>query len=171
MNPIYGQNATGYYCIASNNEGIAVSSTSTLTGNKCCATVTKMLSVVECCYLCCVCGLVTMCEMLLLSQPMHVVNNGYVSLCAKAMVLVLCKTIVAPTYLTHTHTHTLSRYTQQHTHQISSCNAPACWLCQCKCELCRMSSVVRLLAAKGILYTRKSFSIHSFTSDVLSIVS
>ena len=28
-------NATGYYCIASNNEGIAVSSTSTLIGSKC----------------------------------------------------------------------------------------------------------------------------------------
>ena len=38
--PIYGQNATGYYCIAGNDEGIAVSNTSTLTGNKCCFTVT-----------------------------------------------------------------------------------------------------------------------------------
>ena len=37
--PMYGQNATGYYCIASNNEGIAVSNTSTLTGNKRCVTV------------------------------------------------------------------------------------------------------------------------------------
>ena len=36
MDPMYGQNATGYYCIASNNEGIAVSNTSTLTGNKYC---------------------------------------------------------------------------------------------------------------------------------------
>ena len=34
--PMYGQNATGYYCIASNNEGIAVSDTSMLTGNQCC---------------------------------------------------------------------------------------------------------------------------------------
>ena len=41
MDPIYGQNATGYYCIASNNEGIAVSGTSTLTGNKYCVTVTR----------------------------------------------------------------------------------------------------------------------------------
>ena len=41
MDPIYGQNATGYYCIASNNEGIAVSDTSTLIGNKCCVTVTR----------------------------------------------------------------------------------------------------------------------------------
>ena len=41
MDPIYGQNATGYYCTASNNEGIAVSNTSTLTGNKCCVTVTR----------------------------------------------------------------------------------------------------------------------------------
>ena len=39
--PIYDQNATGYYCIASNNEGIAVSNTSTLTGNECCVTVTR----------------------------------------------------------------------------------------------------------------------------------
>ena len=41
MDPMYGQNATGYYCIASNYEGIAVSNTSTLTGNKCCVTVTR----------------------------------------------------------------------------------------------------------------------------------
>ena len=41
MDPIYGQNAIGYYCIASNNEGIAVSDTSTLTGNECCVTVTS----------------------------------------------------------------------------------------------------------------------------------
>ena len=34
-NPTYtNHNATGYYCIASNNEGIAVSNTSTLIGNK-----------------------------------------------------------------------------------------------------------------------------------------
>ena len=32
-NPIYDMNNTGYYCVATNNEGIAVSSTSTLTGN------------------------------------------------------------------------------------------------------------------------------------------
>ena len=32
-NPIYNQNNTGYYCVATNNEGIAVSNTSTLTGN------------------------------------------------------------------------------------------------------------------------------------------
>ena len=31
-NPIYDQNNTGYYCIATNIEGIAVSNTSTLTG-------------------------------------------------------------------------------------------------------------------------------------------
>ena len=31
-NPIYNQNNTGYYCIATNNEGIAISNTSTLTG-------------------------------------------------------------------------------------------------------------------------------------------
>ena len=32
-NPIYNQNNTGYYCVATNNEGIAISNTSTLTGN------------------------------------------------------------------------------------------------------------------------------------------
>ena len=32
-NPIYNQNNTGYYCVAINNEGIAVSNTSTLIGN------------------------------------------------------------------------------------------------------------------------------------------
>ena len=32
-NPIYAQNNTGYYCVASNNEGIAVSNTSTMTGD------------------------------------------------------------------------------------------------------------------------------------------
>ena len=32
-NPKYDQNNTGYYCVATNNEGIAVSNTSTLTGN------------------------------------------------------------------------------------------------------------------------------------------
>ena len=32
-------NATGYYCIASNNEGIAVSITSTVIGNECSVTV------------------------------------------------------------------------------------------------------------------------------------
>ena len=31
--PMYDVNATGYYCIATNNEGIAVSNTSILTGN------------------------------------------------------------------------------------------------------------------------------------------
>ena len=31
-NPIYDQSNTGYYCVASNNEGVAVSNTSTLTG-------------------------------------------------------------------------------------------------------------------------------------------
>ena len=35
-NPMYDDNATGYYCIASNNEGIAISTTSTLIGNKWC---------------------------------------------------------------------------------------------------------------------------------------
>ena len=33
-NPMYNENATGYYCIVSNNEGIAVSNTSMLTGKK-----------------------------------------------------------------------------------------------------------------------------------------
>ena len=33
--PVYGDNAIGYYCIATNNEGISISNTSTLTGNKC----------------------------------------------------------------------------------------------------------------------------------------
>ena len=38
--PTYtNHNATGYYCIASNNEGIAVSNTSTLIGNKCCVAI------------------------------------------------------------------------------------------------------------------------------------
>ena len=32
-NLIYNRNNTGYYCIATNHEGIAVSNTSTLTGN------------------------------------------------------------------------------------------------------------------------------------------
>ena len=32
-NPIYNRNSTSYYCVATNNEGIAVSNTSTLTGN------------------------------------------------------------------------------------------------------------------------------------------
>ena len=32
-NPIYNQSNTGYYCVATNNEGIAVSNTSMLTGN------------------------------------------------------------------------------------------------------------------------------------------
>ena len=32
-NPMYGDNATGYYCTATNNEGIAISNTSVLTGN------------------------------------------------------------------------------------------------------------------------------------------
>ena len=32
-NPTYNQNNTGYYCVATNNEGIAVSNTSTLIGN------------------------------------------------------------------------------------------------------------------------------------------
>ena len=32
-NPIYNQNNTGYYCVATNNEGIAVSNISTLIGN------------------------------------------------------------------------------------------------------------------------------------------
>jgi len=31
-NPIYNQNNTGYYCVATNNEGIAISNTSTLRG-------------------------------------------------------------------------------------------------------------------------------------------
>ena len=39
--PVYRQNATGYYCIASNYEGIAVSDTSILIGNKCCVTVIR----------------------------------------------------------------------------------------------------------------------------------
>ena len=33
FNPNYDQNNTGYYCVATNNEGIAVSNTSTLIGN------------------------------------------------------------------------------------------------------------------------------------------
>ena len=38
--PMYStHNATGYYCTASNNEGIAVSITSTLIGKNCCITV------------------------------------------------------------------------------------------------------------------------------------
>ena len=38
--PMYNtHNATGYYCIASNNEGITVSTTSTLIGNECSVTV------------------------------------------------------------------------------------------------------------------------------------
>jgi len=32
-NPIYDQNNTGYYCFATNNEGIVVSNTSTIIGN------------------------------------------------------------------------------------------------------------------------------------------
>ena len=32
---MYDQNATGYYCTASNDEGIVVSDTSTLIGNYC----------------------------------------------------------------------------------------------------------------------------------------
>ena len=32
FNPIYNLNNTGYYCVAINKEGIAISSTSTLTG-------------------------------------------------------------------------------------------------------------------------------------------
>jgi len=31
-NPVYDQNNTGYYCVATNNEGIAVSNMSTLRG-------------------------------------------------------------------------------------------------------------------------------------------
>ena len=37
--PMYEHNATGYYCIASSNEGNAVSTTSRLIGNKCSVTV------------------------------------------------------------------------------------------------------------------------------------
>ena len=37
--PMYEHNATGYYCIASNNEGIAVSITSILIGNEYSVTV------------------------------------------------------------------------------------------------------------------------------------
>ena len=38
--PMYStHNGTGYYCIASNNEGITVSITSTLIGNECSVTV------------------------------------------------------------------------------------------------------------------------------------
>ena len=33
--PMYDDSATGYYCIATNNEGIVVSNTSVLAGNKC----------------------------------------------------------------------------------------------------------------------------------------
>ena len=33
-NPIYNQNNTGYFCVATNNEGIAVSNTSTLIGTQ-----------------------------------------------------------------------------------------------------------------------------------------
>ena len=39
--PMYGQNATGYYCIVINREGISVSSTSMLIGNKYCVTVIR----------------------------------------------------------------------------------------------------------------------------------
>ena len=41
--PMYDQNATGYYCTASNDEGIAVSDTSTLIGNKYLVTMIKQL--------------------------------------------------------------------------------------------------------------------------------
>ena len=34
-NPIYDQNNTGYYCVATNKEGIAISITSTLRGRFC----------------------------------------------------------------------------------------------------------------------------------------
>ena len=37
--PIYNNNNTGYFCIASNDEGIAVSDTVALIGNNCCVTV------------------------------------------------------------------------------------------------------------------------------------
>ena len=36
--PKYELNATGYYCVANNNEGITVSNTSTLIGNNYCIT-------------------------------------------------------------------------------------------------------------------------------------
>ena len=32
--PMYHDNATGYYCVANNSEGIAISTTSTLIGDK-----------------------------------------------------------------------------------------------------------------------------------------
>ena len=38
-NPVYDDNATGYYCIATNKEGIAISTTSMFTSNKCCITL------------------------------------------------------------------------------------------------------------------------------------
>ena len=47
--PMYDQNTTGYYCIASNDEGIAVSDTSTLIGSKHLITVIKLCSVIYCC--------------------------------------------------------------------------------------------------------------------------
>ena len=44
--PMFKDNGTGYYCIASNNEGIAVSMTSTLIGNECSVIVVfKIVSV------------------------------------------------------------------------------------------------------------------------------
>jgi len=44
-NPIYNQNNTGYYCVVTNNEGIAVSNTSTLIGNY------KILYLISACFL------------------------------------------------------------------------------------------------------------------------
>ena len=38
-NPIYDKNNTSYYCVATNSEGIAVSNTSTLTGDNECTPV------------------------------------------------------------------------------------------------------------------------------------
>jgi len=45
-NSTYDQNNTGYYCVATNNEGIAVSNTSTLTGNYLISSVSLNWSVV-----------------------------------------------------------------------------------------------------------------------------
>ena len=44
-NPTYDQNNTGYYCVATNNEGIALSNTSILIGNYVAFSFTKFLHV------------------------------------------------------------------------------------------------------------------------------
>ena len=47
-NPIYDQNNTGYYCVATNNEGIAVSNTSILRGMLCILLYCPYKSTFEC---------------------------------------------------------------------------------------------------------------------------